>query len=93
MKRIDSINAVSQIMSIELEKRFAKLLDHNDKDHDLLYMVTTLLNLRFKMILEAEQIAHAKKECLKLLCNGAYDSKSYSSSFGFSCSSCHCSCL
>ena len=73
MKKIDSINAVSQIMSIELEKHFAKLLDCNDKDHDLLYMVATLLNLRFKMILEAEQIAHAKKECLKLLCNGEYE--------------------
>ena len=27
------------------------------------------------MILETEQIAYAKKECLKLLCNGEYDSE------------------
>ena len=75
MKKIDSLEKVSKIMSVELERRFAKLLDHNDKDHNPLYMVATLLDPRFKMILETEQIAYAKKECLKLLCNGEYDSE------------------
>ena len=75
MKKIDSLEKVSTIMSVELERRFAKLLDHNDKDHDPLYMIATLLDPRFKMILESDQIAHAKKECLKLLCNGEYDSE------------------
>ena len=74
MKKIDSLEKVSKIMSVELERRFGKLLGHNDKDHDPLYMVATLLDTRFKMILETDQIAYAKKECLKMLC-GEYDSE------------------
>ena len=48
-------------MSVEMERSFANLLDHNNKDHDPLYMVATLLNPRIKMILESDQIVHAKK--------------------------------
>ena len=75
MKKIDCLEKVSKIMAVELERRFAKLIDHNDKDHDPLYIVATLLDPRFKMILEADQIAYAKKECLKMLYNGEYDSE------------------
>ena len=73
MKEVEAVKAVSDILLSELERRFSKLLDVDDKDHDPIYMIATLLDPRYKMILDADQISHAKKECLKHLVNGDSD--------------------
>ena len=71
---IDQLQSVSKIMALELERRFTNLLDPAHENHNSLYMVATLLDQRFKNFLEEEHIAYAPKECIKLLCNGDYES-------------------
>ena len=51
----------------ELDKCFGKL---KQKDHNPIYMIATLLDLTYRMLLEIDQVNHAKRECLKLL-NGS----------------------
>ena len=67
MKQRKTVAEVAVIMLTEIKKCFAKLLDTNDEDHDPLYMVTTLLDPRFKALLNDNQIQYARKECLKYL--------------------------
>ena len=76
MMKIDKLQSVSKIMALELERRFSNLLDPAHENHNSLYMVATLLDPRFKNLLEKEHIAYARKECIKLLCNGDYESDS-----------------
>ena len=46
MKKIDAVGKVADILLSELERRFGKLLDSSDKDHDPIYMIATLLDPR-----------------------------------------------
>jgi hypothetical protein len=50
-----------------LDKRFEKLLDHSHSDHNPIYLVATLLDPRYKMILSEDQFSYARKECLRML--------------------------
>ena len=73
MKKIDAVGKVADTLLSELERRFGKLLDSSNKDHDPIYMIATLLDPRYKMILDAEQIVYAKKACLKHLVDSDSD--------------------
>uniref|UniRef100_A0A1X7U2L3 BED-type domain-containing protein n=1 Tax=Amphimedon queenslandica TaxID=400682 RepID=A0A1X7U2L3_AMPQE len=72
MEKVSYLKNVAKILLSELNRRFSKLTDPDHPDHDLVYMVVTLFDLRFKLSFTESQTAHAKKECLKLL--GEYES-------------------
>jgi hypothetical protein len=70
MKKIPSITQVAAMLSIELEKRFSRLVEFQDEQHDPIYLVATMLDPRYKIALEPEQIQYAKREFLKRILPG-----------------------
>jgi hypothetical protein len=67
MATISSITEVASMLLTELERRFSKLIDFQHVNHDPIYIVATMLDPRFKIALDPEQIQYARKECLKML--------------------------
>ena len=47
--------------------------DSKQKGHNPIYIIATLLDPRYKMLLDSEHVAYARKECLKCL-NGDIES-------------------
>uniref|UniRef100_A0A1X7ULL0 HAT C-terminal dimerisation domain-containing protein n=1 Tax=Amphimedon queenslandica TaxID=400682 RepID=A0A1X7ULL0_AMPQE len=72
MEKVPYLKNVAKILLSELNRRLSKLTNPDHPDHDPVYMVATLFDLRFKLSFTESPTAHAKKECLKLL--GEYKS-------------------
>ena len=73
MMKVPFLENVSTILMKELHRRFNRLIDPTDPDHDPVYMIATLLDVRYKLHFTDSQMAHAKKECLRLL--GEYETE------------------
>ena len=73
MMKVPFLENVSTILMKELHKCFNRLIDPTDPDHDPVYMIATLLDVRYKLHFTNSQMAHAKKECLRLL--GEYENE------------------
>ena len=58
---------VASLLLDELHRRFGNLFDFKQKGHNSIYIIVTLLDPRYKMLLDSEHVAYARKECLKCL--------------------------
>jgi hypothetical protein len=61
------VGNTSNVLLQELYRRFSKLLDFQDDDHNPVYVIATLLDPRYKMILDDNHTDYAKKELLKMV--------------------------
>ena len=67
------MEAVAKIMLEELLIHFQKILDSSDPGHESIYLVTTMLDPRFKELHTSGQTEHAKKEFLRYIKNDESD--------------------
>ena len=65
MKRVPELAEVSSVLLCELQRRFIKFTDPHHDDHEPLYLVSTLLDPRYKLCLTTEEEKYAQQECLK----------------------------
>lgn len=81
MKKVAELHTVSTHLQSELGRRFQKCTDPTDPDHEPLYLVSTLLDPRYRVLLTPTQSDSAKEELLKYLkdVSGSVTSSSVSS--------------
>jgi hypothetical protein len=65
--KLPVIGNVSNILLQELYARFSKLLDFQHIDHHPVYVIATLLDPRYKTVLDDNHVNYAKKEFLKMI--------------------------
>ena len=61
------VGEATQVLLHELKKRFKKITDPGDSDHEPLFLVATALEPRYKLLLNPVQQDSSKKELLKTL--------------------------
>ena len=66
-KKTPELAAISSLLQSELKKRFRKCTDPGDEFHEPLYIASTLLDPRYKPLLNPTQLSSAKVELLKML--------------------------
>ena len=52
------------------EERFNKYLQVDEPDHDPLFLIATLLDPRYRLLLDSKQVERAKMELLKEVNSG-----------------------
>lgn len=67
MKQISEIASVSSILQLELKQKFAKLTDCNNCNYDPIFAVSTLLDPRYKFVLNARQVQIASEQILRYI--------------------------
>ena len=67
MKKISEVAAVSSSLQSELKRRFRRCTDPGDENHEPTYIVSTMLDPRYKSLLNPTQVNHGKVELLKML--------------------------
>ena len=67
MKKIPELATVSSSLQSDLKQRFRRCTDPGDELHEPLYIVATLLDPRYKSLLNPTQLAHGRKELLVML--------------------------
>ena len=73
MIKDEPVAGVARLLLNELHRCFGNLFDSKQKGHNPIYIIATLLDPRYKMLLGSEHVAYARKECLKCL-NGDLES-------------------
>ena len=79
MKKIPEISKVSHLLHAELIRRFRKLTHPDDPDYEPIYLVSTMCDPQYRLLLNATQADSAKVELLRYL-NEANNEGSTSSS-------------
>ena len=67
MKKVPELTVVSNLLQSELKRRFRKCTDPGDPDHEPLFLMATMLDPRYKVLLNPIQVESTKKELLKEL--------------------------
>ena len=67
MKKIPELAAVSSSLQSDLKRRFRRCTDPGDEHHETFYIVATLLDPRYKSLLNPAQLAHGRKKLLVML--------------------------
>ena len=66
MKMKAKVASVSEVLLAELQKRFSKFVD-DDPDHVPLYLMATVLDPRYRLLLSEDQVASVRAEILKCI--------------------------
>ena len=81
MKKLTELAEISCLLQPELKRRFRKCTDPGDESYEALYIASTLLDPRYKSLLNPVQLNSAKQEVLKLLnCDSSNSSSVHSAS-------------
>ena len=67
MQKVPELSRVATVFHAELKCRFGKLSDADHFDYEPLFIISTLLDPRYKLLLNSEQVHSAKEELLKYL--------------------------
>ena len=67
LQQNSDVGEATQVLLHELKKRFKKITDPGDSDHEPLFLVATALDPRYKLLLNPVQRDSAKKELLMTL--------------------------
>ena len=67
MRKIPDVAEVSTVLQSELKRRFRKCTDPADETYEPLYLVSTLLDPRYRPLLNPVQLKSGKEEVLKLM--------------------------
>ena len=67
MIKVPDLSHAATVLKRELTFRFRKYTDPHDDQHDPLFLVATLLDPRFKLLLNKQQIMSARDKLLKQL--------------------------
>ena len=65
MKQIAEIASVSSILQLELKRQFAKLTDYNCCNYVPIFAVSSLLDPRYKFVLNSDQVQIASEQILR----------------------------
>ena len=82
MKKNPDVAEVSTVLQSELKRRFRKCTDPADETYEPLYLVSTLLDPRYKPLLNPVQLNSGKEEVLKLMKEANGDSSASSACSG-----------
>ena len=77
-KRISELSGLASRLQSDLKRRFKKYTDPGDLDHESLFLVATMLDPRYKVLLNRTQAESAKANILKLLNQNEDESSSSS---------------
>ena len=72
-KHNPEVSEAAQVLKREFKKRFKKFTDPGDDNHVPLFLLATALDPRYCLLLNPNQLSHAKKELLKRLKEQAAD--------------------
>ena len=67
LKNVPDLSNAVTVLQSEVRHRFRKYTDPHDPEHDPLFPVATLLDPRYKLLINPSQIESAKKELLQQL--------------------------
>ena len=67
MKKIPEVASVAALLLVELKRRFRKYTDPSDPDHEPLFLMATILDPRYKLVINRVQAESTKKKILKEL--------------------------
>ena len=78
MVKVPEITEVATTLQVELNRRFRKYTDPGDECYEPLYIVSTILDPRYKPLINVVQMRSGKDEILRMLrgTNGCSDSQS-----------------
>lgn len=62
MKKIPEVTNVSALLQSELKRRFRKYTNPNDPDHEPLFIMTTMLDPQYRVLLNPTQAESTKKQ-------------------------------
>jgi len=65
MKKVPEMMEVSNVLQSEQKRRFRRCTDPDNPNHDPLFLMATMLDLRYKVLLNPVQLESSKKEVLK----------------------------
>lgn len=65
---------VTRALLSEMDRRFAKFTNQDCDNHNPIYMVATMLDPRYVLVLDLEQTHYAKSHCLQMLKNDSAES-------------------
>ena len=80
MVQVPEVASVATTLRSELNRRFRKYTDPGDEDFEPIYVVSTLLDPRYKPLINAVQMKSGKDELLRMLKVNDLDSQSSSQS-------------
>ena len=72
MKMKAEVASVSEVLLAELQKRFSKFINVDDPNHVPIYLMATVLDPRYRILLSDDQVANARAMILKYI-NGSED--------------------
>ena len=65
MKKRQGLKSISSLLLKELNRRFQRFLEPDDLQHDPVFLMATILDPRYQMLLDSNQKTSAKTELLR----------------------------